>query len=280
MIRRLFTLLCIAAMPLIASPATPETINVLYLTGHTDRYHSCEEMQREIVPLLKSRADFRVEVVELADSTARMSVRFRDFDVVVLNLNEVWWARSVQRQFERYMARGGGLVILHEADNAFPAWEAFNRMIALGGWGGREESAGPFFYWQGDAPVTDHLTKGSAGRHGKRVPYRIHNRNANHPIMRTLPASWMHYEDELYGDLRGPAEAIEVLATAYSDPATGGTGKEEVVLFTVRYGKGRIFHCTLGHTKKGNHKALINNEFRQLILRGTEWAATEEVGDR
>lgn len=275
----LLTLYLVLGTPLLLVAAEPDPIRILYLTGYTDRHHSCEEMQGEMVPLLMSRADFQVEVIELADSTARMPVRFREFDVVVLHLNEVWWARTVQRQFERYMARGGGLVILHEADNAFPTWEAFNRMIALGGWGGRDESAGPFVYWQEGTSVTDYTTTGSAGHHGKRVPYRIHNRNVNHPIMRTLPSSWMHYEDELYGNLRGPAEHMEVLATAYSDPATGGTGKEEVVLFTVGYRKGRIFHCTLGHTKKGNHKALLNPEFRKIVQRGTEWAATGEVRD-
>lgn len=279
MLRRLFFTLCTLGLPLLLGAAEPANVKVLYLTGHTDRHHSCEEMRSEIVPLLEGKESFEVTVVELADSTHTMKVRFRDFDVVVLNINEVWWERTIKRDFERYMRRGGGLVVLHEADNAFPEWEAFNRMTALGGWGGREKEAGPFFYWRDGKPYTDYTSEGSAGKHGKRVPFRIHNRCATHPIMRTLPTSWMHYEDELYGDLRGPAEGIEVLATAYSDASTGGTGKEEVPLFTVRYGKGRIFHCTLGHTKKGNRKALLNTEFRTLIVRGTEWAATGEVCD-
>ena len=32
------------------------------------------------------------------------------------------------------MAGGGGLVVVHAADNAFSNWPAWNEMIALGGW--------------------------------------------------------------------------------------------------------------------------------------------------
>ena len=40
---------------------------------------------------------------------------------------------------------------------------------------------------------------------------------------------------------------MTILATAYADPAQKGTGENEPALFTVRYGKGRVFHTVLGH---------------------------------
>ena len=35
--------------------------------------------------------------------------------------------------------------------------------------------------------------------------------------MKGLPEEWMHARDELYDRMRGPAENLTVLATAYSD---------------------------------------------------------------
>ena len=56
----------------------------------------------------------------------------------------------------------------------------------------------------------------------------------------------MHAKDELYDSLRGPAEGMHVLATTYSAPEKGGTGRNEPMLMTVEYGKGRVFHTVLG----------------------------------
>ena len=79
--------------------------------------------------------------------------------------------------------------------------------------------------------------------------FAIDVRALDHPIMRGLPARWMHADDELYSQLRGPAKNLEVLATAFADPAKhkGASGEHEPVLMTIRYGQGRVFHTTLGH---------------------------------
>lgn len=98
-------------------------------------------------------------------------------------------------------------------------------------------------------------------------------RDAGHPITSGLPRAWMQVEDELYGKLRGPAENMHVLATAYSEPETGGTGEHEPILMTVHYGKGRVFHTTLGHDATAMHGAA----FQITLLRGTQWAATGGV---
>jgi hypothetical protein len=42
------------------------------------------------------------------------------------------------------VARGGGFVTVHAANNSFSTWKAYNRMIGLGGWGGRTEKDGPY----------------------------------------------------------------------------------------------------------------------------------------
>ena len=98
-------------------------------------------------------------------------------------------------------------------------------------------------------------------------------RAPEHPIMAGLPNKWMHCQDELYDQLRGPARNVTVLASAISDPATGGTAEDEPLLMTIAYGKGRVFHTALGH----GLEAIKCQGFATTLQRGVEWAATGKV---
>jgi len=167
------------------------------------------------------------------------------------------------------MQNGGGLVTVHAADNAFPGWKAFNEMIGIGGWRGRTEQAGPLWFYANRNVVSD-STPGHAGSHGIRVPFQLTVREPNHPITRGLPSVWMHQGDELYATLRGPGQNMTVLATAHSDTANHGSGRDEPQLMVLSYG---IFHTTLGH----DVNALSSVDFVATFQRGTEWAATGAV---
>ena len=83
----------------------------------------------------------------------------------------------------------------------------------------------------------------------------------------------MHERDERYDRLRGPAKNMTVLATAYSDPDTGGSGRHEPMLMAIQFGKGRVFHTTLGHGAYSRECV----GFIATLQRGTEWAATGKV---
>ena len=52
--------------------------------------------------------------------------------------------------FLDYVKNGGGVVIYHAANNAFPGWKEYNEMIGLGGWGDRTEKDGPYVYYKND----------------------------------------------------------------------------------------------------------------------------------
>jgi type 1 glutamine amidotransferase len=66
---------------------------------------------------------------------------------------------------------------------------------------------------------------------------------------------------------------MHVLATAYADKAKGGSGRHQPMIFTVSYGKGRVFHTPMGH----DANAMLCVGFQTTLNRGTEWAATGNV---
>lgn len=269
-------LLIIAFLGL-AGVSNAKSIDVMLITGHTDKHHNWEIMSACLTDVLSEYEAFNTDVVLMTEPWESFSPNFSDYDVVVFNINDVQWSDQTKKNFEDYMHSGGGLVVVHEADNAFATWTEFNRMICLGGWGQRTEKDGPYYYWKDDEFIFDH-TPGKAGKHGARVPFEVNVRNSKHPIMKGLPTVWTQNDDELYGNLRGPAENMEILATGFSESKSGGTGKEEPLLFTIAYGKGRVFHTTLGHTTKNFTKAVRENKgFQVTFSRGVEWAATGKV---
>ncbi|WP_159467436.1 ThuA domain-containing protein [Dyadobacter sp. 3J3] len=199
---------------------------------------------------------------------------FSKYDVILSNYNGDSWPEATNIAFEKFIKNGGGLVTVHAADNSFPNWPAYNQMIGIGGWEGRNEKSGPYLYFDDTkGKMVKDTAKGKGGSHGNQHEFIVKTRDANHPIMKGLPAEWLHQKDELYDRLRGPAENVDVLATAYSPVEQRGSGRNEPMLMTLKYGKGRIFHTTLGH-ENYSQKCV---GFITTLQRGTEWAASGKV---
>ena len=202
------------------------------------------------------------------NDTKGFTPNFSDYDLVALNYNGKPWPKQTEQAFERYVKNGGAVMVMHAADNSFPEWKAYNRMIGLGGWGGRNQSDGPYVYYKDGKLVRDN-SKGGSGTHGAQWAFPVKTRKPNHPIMDGLSGVWRHSEDELYARLRGPAKEMTVLATAKSRK----TNRHEPILMTIDYHDGRVFHTVLGHDVKSMRCA----GFQHTLLRGSEWAATGEV---
>lgn len=266
------SLLC-ALLTLSAAP-----VRVMILDGESaGSYHKWQLVTPVLKKQLEETGLFQVEVVTAPPAGGDFSQfkpEFSKYQAVVFNYDapDERWPVDLKASFEKYMTNGGGLVIVHAADNAFPGWLAFNEMIGIGGWRDRTENAGPLWYYQGDKLVSDN-SPGRAGSHGNRVPFQLTVRDTSHPITNGLPKVWMHQGDELYAALRGPGKNMMVLATAHSDSGNKGLGRDEPMLMALSYGKGRIFHTALGH----DVNALSCVGFITTFQRGTEWAATGKV---
>lgn len=193
---------------------------------------------------------------------------FSQYAAVLSNYNGEPWPAAVQQAFDTYVKKGGGFVSVHAANNSFPEWKEYNQMIGVGGWGGRNETSGPWLYVK-DGKLFRDRSPGNGGAHGPQHEFVVEVQDADHPVTRGLPKRWLHAQDELYSQLRGPAENISVLASAKSDL----TGEQEPNLMVLDYGLGRVFHTTLGHADY----SMLCRGFYETLQRGTEWAATGDV---
>lgn len=266
---------CVAlrAAPL---PSKAKPIPVLLVDGESGGpYHAWQLTTVAMKKELEDAGIFSVTVAtspRFGEDFSNFKPDFSAYQVVVMNYDAPDWPANLREQFEQYVKNGGGLVVVHAADNSFPDWQAFNEMIGVGGWRGRTEKAGPLWFFKDGKLVSD-TTPGSAGEHGLRLPFQVETRAPEHPIMKGLPHVWMHAPDELYATLRGPGQNMTVLATAHSDPKNHGTDRDEPMLMVLSYGKGRVFHTTMGH----DVEALSCIGFTTTFQRGTEWAATGRV---
>jgi hypothetical protein len=269
----------ITALALNLTGGKAEEIRTLIVTGQNN--HNWEVSNVALKKILENSGLFRVDVAVSPGKGQDMrhfTPAFKSYQLVVLDYNGDEWSDATKKSFVEYAGNGGGIVVYHAADNAFPGWKEYNEITGLGGWGGRNEKSGPWVYWK-DGKLYRDNSPGAGGSHGAAHEYVLTKRaDDKNPIMNGLPDSWKHATDELYDRLRGPGN-INALYTAFSDREKGGSGREEPLLFTVNYGKARIFHTALGHAGKTleDNPAMQCAGFQVMLLRGCEWAATGSV---
>ena len=87
-------------------------------------------------PLLKKALEetglFQVDVVTAPGTTGELTAfapAFDGYKAIVLNYDapDERWPASLKTAFERYVAAGGGVVVVHAADNAFSPYPAASR---------------------------------------------------------------------------------------------------------------------------------------------------------
>ena len=202
---------------------------------------------------------------------------FSAYDVVLLAYNGDMWPENVRISFEDYISGGGTAIVQHAANNPFHGWEAYEQMVGLL-W--RRNDGGYGAYWDDEEGVIRVPPgEGKGAGHGRLHDWQITVRDATHPVMAGMPPAWLHPHDELYHGQRGPADGMHVLATAWSDPESGGTGNHELMVWWTSYGEGKVLTLLPGHLWSGQEddRALRCLGFRSLLQRSAEWLATGEV---
>lgn len=267
--------LCLLALLPSAWASKPEApVKAVIISGQNN--HNWPVSSVTLEKILKDSGLFDVTLVYSPGQGQDMSgfnVDFKSYDVVIMDYNGDSWNQKMQDDFVEYARNGGGIVFYHAADNAFRGWDEYNRMIALGGWEGRNEQDGPYVYYKGNKLFRD-MAPGPGGSHGAQHEYTM-NRRSRHPVTKAFPKKWLHAQDELYDHMRGPGNIKKVLYSAYADPQLGGSGHEEPLVFTVDYGKARIMHIMIGHAGPTTaiNPAMDCSGFKTLLLRSAQWCA-------
>lgn len=231
---------CLAA----DSGQRPEQIEVLLIAGDdVAPYHDWREISERTREVLAGSDRFDVRVCEdplILDSKAALA----NYDVIVLTMFHRGTPKMTDQAKENllnFVKGGKGFYVQHLASASFPDWAEFGKLC------GRK--------W----------VMGTSG-HGPRSVFDVKVVKKDHPITKGMTDFKIF--DELYARLQGD-EQIEVLVSAYSD----WSEKQEPLVFTRPYGKGRSVHNAFGH----DFKAILHPSMQQLIRNGVEWAATGKV---
>jgi type 1 glutamine amidotransferase len=249
--RRAFLLASAAAL---AAPL--RSLRVLVVTGE-NHYHESRATTAELRRILEFLPGMEVRVNE--DFTGATAATLAAYDVVLLNLaprepEKARWGLGTERAFFEAIRKGKGAVIYHYALGFRPEMNEEYELLCGGTW------------------------RPGFGQHSPRHDFPVRLRRADHPVLRGVPPEFVHRNDELYANLKWHPEAqVEVLATGWDEHAlyggkarqpTPGEGLDQPVLWTHRYGGGRVFVTALGH----DVEAMQNPYFRLTLLRGVEWA--------
>jgi hypothetical protein len=293
------------AIALIVAPITaaapPPRLEALIVDGQSN--HGWRETTAALKATLLNTGRFTVDVSSSPPEGAPPAAwaawqpQFADYDVVLTDYKGQMWPAAVRLGLEQYVSAGGGLFIIHASLATFftphllageQDWTGYSDMMNLG-WR-------PFFL--GSRITVDDATgnldvfppfSGPGSDHGAQHSFVVKSRRPGHPIMDGLPLEWLHGKDELYHAMRGPAQNIDVLASAFSALSTGGTGAHEPMLWTTPYGLGRVVTSVMGHRWAGTGygppgtvtengpDALHCAGLQTLIARSAEWAAGEDV---
>ena len=226
-------------------------IQTLVLTGANN--HDWTRSAPFCRNLMQSTGRFSVDLTENPSGTLADRLALSKVQLLFVDYNGPDWTQEAKRSFIDAVRDGTGVCILHAANNAFIGWTEYEELCAL--------------MWR----------EGSG--HGAYHKFDVKFIDAEHPITKGLGPVMKDHPDELYANLVHMHHAPHhVLATAYSSPGSKGSGKDEPVLVVRTYGKGRVFHCILGHVWEGGTMETFDNpEFQRVLLRGCEWAATGKV---
>lgn len=254
-----FTSLALLIAPAVAGPlqgpkADAEKISVLVVSGQNN--HDWKWTSPSLASILEESGRFDVEVTYEPNVDLANAEKLSGVQAVVLDYNGDRWGEAAETTFLAAVTEGLGVVVIHAADNNGNGWQEYERLV-------------------GD------LWRQGTG-HGSFHPFDVEVTDREHPITRSLPTILKH-PDELYHNLVN-VHGVDrrVLATAFSDKETGGTGEDEPMVIVRDYGKGRIFHTPLGHVWVNSPASQASHrdpQFRGLVVRGTEWAATGRVRD-
>jgi type 1 glutamine amidotransferase len=224
-------------------------LRVLVVSDGDDAGETSAAILRQVLTST-GRFDVRLCEVPVAVS-ARM---LADFDLVVLDAPGLSSGRETESAIESFVASGKGLLItqrglVRSSSSGTPE----GQKLATG----NERACWP-----------------AIASNGSCSPVRfvdVKFDRPEHAILKGL-ATEFRPADAIFRGL-DLALGATILASAVDEANRGGSGKPEPVLVVSAAGKGRVVALGLGHDRSAMHEP----EFRAILARSAEWAATGAV---
>ncbi len=223
-----------------------KTIRVLILSGRNN--HEWQKTTPFLEKMFSQTGFFNTEITNQPD-TLKFS-DFEKFNVVLSNWNswpenDLRWPEQTEKALLKFIENGGGFVTFHASTTVFYKWPEFQE-ISTAAW------------------IMDTTS------HGKPSETRVEIIDQNHPVTQGLKS--FEIFDELWINA-SKNNKFEALGTATNEELIKNGMESQPAILVAGNGKGRIFHTILGH----DLKAMESTGFQELIIRGTEWAATGKV---
>ena len=263
-------------------PVVPgDQLRLLIITGESSYEHDWTGVNNRLRQQLLEAGRFDVRVIE--DFSSATQGTLEPYDIALINYLGRWnytdkgekrWGQVADQALFNYVRNGGGAVIYHASFNmGSPSWPEFEKLA-----GGTMR---PFH----------------GSRRSPPAAFMVHVVDTTHPVTQGMREYFWTLNDDMYTNMYWhPNARVHVLATAFDDSLSyapelagpkypperytpeklanmSGMDAAHPQVWTVEYGKGRVFCISLGH----GPDTLQYDGVRGLIARGAEWAATGEV---
>jgi type 1 glutamine amidotransferase len=177
-------------------------------------------------------------VVKLRGANELTARRLRRADAVVFAHTSGELPLPDRPALLRFVRRGGAFIGTHSASDTLHSWPEFEQLLG-----------GEFL------------------RHGAVQAGRLLVARRPHPITRGLPRS-LTLTDEFYEFAAALPARTRVLVRLDPESVPDEGGQDLPLVWTRRYGRGRVFYDALGHPTT----TWTRRVHRQLLSRGVAWA--------
>jgi type 1 glutamine amidotransferase len=244
---------CLFSPPSEAQKPAPGGAKVYLLSGGQRRHHGYRDQAFYLASALENTGRFEVTIGE--DAAILETPAIRKYDLIIVNADrrdpEFKFTQSQQEALFELVRSGHGYVSIHGADNAAQDWQPTWKEM-LGG-------------------VFSHF--GLPDGKTKKGHFTVKIVETSNPIMQGITDfeidDELYYQLQLMPDVR-PLATVEYQGTAWP------------VAWTRTFGKGRVFHTTMGHRDFGPNKKdpLQDPNLSRMVIQAIDWVAAGRTSPR
>jgi type 1 glutamine amidotransferase len=237
---------CWLAHPALGQKKVPDGAKVFLLSGGQRQHHGYREQALYLSGALENTGRFQVTIGE--EAAVLETPAFSKYDLIIATADrrdpEFKFTPAQQDAIFEFVHSGHGYVSIHGADNAPQDWLPHWKEM-LGG-------------------IYSHF--GKPDGKARKGTFNVKIADTTSPVTQGLTDFTLN--DELYTNMQMLPEVRPLATIEYQ-------GVVWPVAWTNTFGKGRVFHTSLGHRDFGPDKddPLKDPNLNKLVIQGIDWVA-------